>query len=193
MKKRILTGVIISMVVLSLGVYVVFFSGIMESALHNSGNYEGVMTILKVKYTFVKSDKTLDSLCSYSYLVSQNNGWDEKSLEEANRYYKHAYSNAHFVRDNMFYSEYLKILSELSNFVEYREVCISLFKNTDGSTILIADSLETVYKNGTQNDKEWVKDAVNTILTDDNLILTSTKEEREQIEDYYKAIFEAQK
>lgn len=193
MKKRIITGGIISIMVLFLGIYVVFFSGITESAMHNSENYSDVMTILKIKYAFVKSEKTLDSLCSYSYLISQNNGWDKDSLEEAIGYYNEVYSNKNTVHNNMFYTEYLKLLSESGNFDEYKKVCNSLFENTDGTNILIADSLETVYKNGTSKDRKWVDETVKTILTDDNLLLTSTKEERDQIEGYYKSIFEAQK
>lgn len=184
MKHKKLIFSVIALTFIIIVTYVIFFLGVVTDTLMDNGEYRTCSHILKVNYIITKDTNTLNQLCNVLYLISENNS--EEDLETTYKYYTEMYNSKKPV-DNLFYTEYLKIIAKRNDFETYQKVCKAFLDNWNGETIHIAESLELVYSNGNQEQKKWVESIINNILTN---ISTNTPEEYKVITEYYNSVIE---
>ncbi len=194
MKKK--TKIIISaavVCVLAFAFYVVFFMGIVSSHFENNNDYRSAVKIHGVNYAISKNNKVLYAICNDSYMICQDSQWADEDVDNALEYYSEYYEKNEITDDNMFYREYLTLLGLKGNIAEYKAVCEKFLLNAEEENVLIADSLKNVYKKGNEQDKEWVKDTVNKIISDERLFSFSSEEQYEGALKYYETVFEETK
>ncbi len=194
MKKK--TKIIISaavVCVLALAFYVVFFMGIVSSHFENNNDYRSAVKIHGVNYAISKNNKVLHAICNDSYMICQDSQWADEDVDNALEYYSEYYEKNEITDDNMFYREYLTLLGLKGNIAEYKAVCEKFLLNAEEKNVLIADSLKNVYQKGNEQDKEWVKDTVNKIISDERLFSFSSEEQYESALKYYETVFEETK